>query len=102
MPSPAKLPLLPPPMATATATADEVDAFMEAEMKKAADNNDDDVDMAAAVADEIIPEGVAALDAKLAPYMKNPEEETRVAQLKHQYIAVRLGYAVPVMGVPGP
>ena len=74
-------------------------------MKKAADDNDD-ADMAAAADGscavnsrrrwEPIPE-VAALDAKLAPYMKNPEEEA----LKHQYIAVRLGYAAPAMDAPG-
>jgi hypothetical protein len=76
---------------TDAATAAEVDAFMEQEMKKA-DDAEKLVDVEATTTGTnkpSVPPAVAALDAALAPYMKKPEETTT----KNQYIAVRVGYA---------
>jgi hypothetical protein len=86
----------------AAATAAEVDAFMEQEMKKADDDKNMTVEAASQREEKVdetvqeakkispstraVPPAVAALDSALKPFLKP-------IQLKNQYIAVRVGYA---------
>lgn len=90
------------PQTDAAATAAEVDAFMEQEMKKADDDKNTTVETASQREEKVdetvqeaekispstraVPPAVAALDSALEPFLKP-------IQLKSQYIAVRVGYA---------
>ena len=93
--------------AVAAASVAEVDAFMDEEMKKdagveqlnppAALETPDKMMNAADVTltQKAVPPAVAALDAKLAPFMnmKTIPQPQETKESKNQFIAVRVGYA---------